>query len=105
MKDLMGFRYRSFTVLAACHANLVLHAVCVACCNSCLVYYVLGHAFFLEWACDLDCQTVIYIQQKKHKAQGQIQHLNLTIAFWLKCTFVAVGDTLDLPKSLARDRA
>jgi hypothetical protein len=70
MKDLMGFRYRSFTVLAACHANLVLHAVCVACCNSCLVYYVLGHAFFLEWACDLDCQTVIYIYNKKAQGTG-----------------------------------
>ena len=30
---------------------VVLYAVCVACCYSCLVYYALSLALFLEWAC------------------------------------------------------
>jgi hypothetical protein len=31
-----------------CHSDVVLHAGCVACCDSCLVCYVLSLAFFLE---------------------------------------------------------
>ena len=38
--------------------DVVLHAVCVACCDSCVVNYVLSIAFFLEWACVPTVATV-----------------------------------------------
>ena len=32
----------------------MLYAVCVACCDSCLIYYVFSRAFVLQWACVLN---------------------------------------------------
>jgi hypothetical protein len=52
LKDLLWFRYRSLIKGGWCHDEVVLYAVCVACCDTCLtVYYVLSLAFFLECAC------------------------------------------------------
>ena len=49
LKDLLWFRYRSLNVV---------YVVYVACCDSCLVYYALSLAFFLEWACVPTVATV-----------------------------------------------